>query len=68
MNIVEQTSKGVLIPSDNQHFKIISDFRESGDQPGAINTLIKNIKDGEQEQVLLGVTGSGKTFTMAKGD
>ena len=32
----------------------------------AINTLIKNIKDGEQEQVLLGVTGSGKTFTMAK--
>ena len=66
MNIVEQTSKGVLIPSDNQHFKIISEFRESGDQPEAINTLIKNIKDGEQEQVLLGVTGSGKTFTMAK--
>ncbi len=66
MNIVEQTSKEVLIPSYNQPFKIISDFKESGDQPGAINTLIKNIKDGEHEQVLLGVTGSGKTFTMAK--
>ena len=48
MNIVEQTSKEVLIPSYNQPFKIISDFKESGDQPGAINTLIKNIKDGEQ--------------------
>ena len=66
MNIVEQNSKEFLIPSDNQPFKIISDFKESGDQPGAINKLINNIKDGEQEQVLLGVTGSGKTFTMAK--
>ena len=66
MNIVEQTSKEVLISSDNQPFKIISDFKESGDQPEAIKTLIKNIKEGEQEQVLLGVTGSGKTFTMAK--
>ena len=66
MNKVEQTSKGVLVPSDRQLFKIISDFKESGDQPEAISSLVKNIKDGEQEQVLLGVTGSGKTFTMAK--
>ena len=66
MKIVQQISKGVLIPSNSQPFKIISDFKESGDQPAAINTLIKNIKGGEQEQVLLGVTGSGKTFTMAK--
>ena len=66
MNIIEETSKEVLIPSKNQPFKIISDFKESGDQPSAIEALVKNIKNGEKEQVLLGVTGSGKTFTMAK--
>ena len=66
MNIVEQTSSEVLIPSDNQPFRIISDFKESGDQPSAIDKLVKNIQKGEKEQVLLGVTGSGKTFTMAK--
>ena len=66
MNIVEQTSKGVLVPSDSQPFKIISDFKESGDQPSAIQNLVKNIQEGDKEQVLLGVTGSGKTFTMAK--
>ena len=44
MIIVEQISKGVLIPSNSQPFKIISDFKESGDQPEAINTLTKNIK------------------------
>ena len=49
-----------------EKFKIISDFNPSGDQPTAINTLVKNLEEGEQEQVLLGVTGSGKTFTMAK--
>ena len=47
-------------------FKIISDFKESGDQPSAIQDLIQNIHEGHNEQVLLGVTGSGKTFTMAK--
>ena len=66
MNIVEQTSSEVLVPSNKQPFKIISDFKESGDQPSAIDTLVKNIQKGEKEQVLLGVTGSGKTFTMAK--
>ncbi|HJL58180.1 MAG TPA: excinuclease ABC subunit UvrB [Alphaproteobacteria bacterium] len=66
MNRVEQTSSEVLVPSDNQPFSIISDFKESGDQPSAIDTLVKNIQKGEKEQVLLGVTGSGKTFTMAK--
>ncbi|SVE08456.1 uncharacterized protein METZ01_LOCUS461310, partial [marine metagenome] len=55
-----------MVPSDKQPFKIISDFKESGDQPSAIDTLVKNIQKGEKEQVLLGVTGSGKTFTMAK--
>ncbi len=47
-------------------FKIVSDFDPSGDQPEAINSIVKNLNEGEQEQVLLGVTGSGKTFTMAK--
>ena len=66
MNVVEQTSMGVLVPSASQPFKIISDFKESGDQPSAIQNLVKNIQEGDNEQVLLGVTGSGKTFTMAK--
>jgi len=47
-------------------FKIVSDFNPSGDQPDAINSIVKSLNEGEQEQVLLGVTGSGKTFTMAK--
>ncbi|PPR45650.1 MAG: UvrABC system protein B [Alphaproteobacteria bacterium MarineAlpha5_Bin6] len=66
MNKVEYLSNKILIPSNSQPFKIISDFKESGDQPEAISSLVKNIKKGEREQVLLGVTGSGKTFTMAK--
>ncbi len=46
-------------------FKINSHFSPTGDQPNAIHQLVTNIKDGDQAQVLLGVTGSGKTFTMA---
>ncbi len=46
-------------------FKIKSDFVPTGDQPNAINQLQKGIEAGEQDQVLLGVTGSGKTFTIA---
>ena len=47
-------------------FKIKSDFQPNGDQPEAIKKLLKNLKNNKHEQVLLGVTGSGKTFTMAK--
>jgi excinuclease ABC subunit B len=47
-------------------FKIKSIFKPAGDQPEAIKNLVKNLKDKKNEQVLLGVTGSGKTFTMAK--
>src|SRR5574344_462141 len=47
-------------------FKIESPFSPSGDQPEAIKELCEGIERGEQNQVLLGVTGSGKTFTMAK--
>ena len=45
-------------------FKIKSNFQPNGDQPEAIKKLLKNLKNNKQEQVLLGVTGSGKTFTM----
>jgi len=47
-------------------FKIKSDFKPAGDQPEAIKKLVQSAKQGEFNQVLLGVTGSGKTFTMAK--
>jgi excinuclease ABC subunit B len=47
-------------------FRIVSDYQPSGDQPQAIAELVAGIGGGERDQVLLGVTGSGKTFTMAK--
>ena len=47
-------------------FRLISDYQPCGDQTTAIPALGKGLSDGEQHQVLLGVTGSGKTFTMAK--
>ena len=47
-------------------FKVVSDFEPSGDQPQAIEKLTNNLKNGVKNQVLLGVTGSGKTYTMAK--
>ncbi len=46
-------------------FKIESDYKLCGDQPGAVESLVKGINAGFREQTLLGVTGSGKTFTMA---
>ncbi|WP_298808235.1 excinuclease ABC subunit UvrB [uncultured Sphingomonas sp.] len=47
-------------------FKLVSDYQPSGDQPTAIRDLVEAARAGEKDQVLLGVTGSGKTFTMAK--
>ena len=47
-------------------FKLVSPFKPTGDQPQAIEKLVRNLKAGAKHQVLLGVTGSGKTFTMAK--
>ena len=47
-------------------FKVISDFKPKGDQPRAIKNLVKNLDSGLLNQTLLGVTGSGKTFTIAK--
>ncbi len=49
-----------------RRFELISEYTPSGDQPTAIEELVRAAADGERTQVLLGVTGSGKTFTMAK--
>src|SRR5436190_23018849 len=47
-------------------FKLVSPFEPQGDQPQAIAQLIESVRAGNRDQVLLGVTGSGKTFTGAK--
>ncbi|NIJ35818.1 excinuclease ABC subunit B [Sphingopyxis panaciterrae] len=49
-----------------KRFELVSDYEPAGDQPTAIKELVSTALDGERDQVLLGVTGSGKTFTMAK--
>ena len=48
------------------NFQVVSPFEPSGDQPQAIESLVRGVRAGDRYQVLLGVTGSGKTFTMAK--
>ncbi len=50
----------------NNTFKVVSPYAPQGDQPQAIETLAEGVENGERMQVLLGVTGSGKTYTMAK--
>ena len=59
-------NKNINKTNFSNKLEIVSDFEPSGDQPQAIKTIVKNLQNGENEQVLLGVTGSGKTFTMAK--
>jgi excinuclease ABC subunit B len=51
---------------DSMKFKLHSNYQPRGDQPEAIDQLFRGLEAGDKEQVLLGVTGSGKTFTMAK--
>ena len=46
-------------------FKLVSKYMPSGDQPEAIKSLVEGIKEGKRDQVLLGATGTGKTFTIA---
>lgn len=48
-----------------EKFELVSKYKPTGDQPEAIEKLTEGVKNGLKEQVLLGVTGSGKTFTMA---
>ena len=54
--------EGIVMPE----FRIHSEYKEQGDQPEAIRLLVEGLKKGHREQTLLGVTGSGKTFTMAR--
>ena len=51
--------------SEQGKFELVSSYKPSGSQPEAIASLVEGIKRGDKEQTLLGVTGSGKTFTMA---
>ncbi|MBB5691614.1 excinuclease ABC subunit UvrB [Roseomonas alkaliterrae] len=53
-------------PAPARRLKVVSPFEPNGDQPQAIRELVGGLEQGERDQVLLGVTGSGKTFTMAK--
>ncbi len=53
-------------PPSERRLKVVSPFEPNGDQPAAIAQLVGGLEKGERDQVLLGVTGSGKTFTMAK--
>src|ERR1700688_1212623 len=52
-------------PEAGERFQVVSDFAPAGDQPAAIADLLAGLQRSEHDQVLLGVTGSGKTFTMA---
>jgi excinuclease ABC subunit B len=49
----------------NEKFKLVSNYKPKGDQPDAINELVQGLNEGKKEQVLLGATGTGKTFTIA---
>ncbi len=64
-NLAADPSGLVERPEGGRRFELVSDFQPSGDQPQAIAELVQGLQRGEREQVLLGVTGSGKTFTMA---
>ena len=65
MNIYDQKIRPNLNLEKSNRFLIKSDFKPSGDQPDAIKDLCNGLQNKKQDQVLLGVTGSGKTFTMA---
>lgn len=56
----------LAIPEAQSQFKVVAPYEPSGDQPQAIESLVRAINDGLRSQVLLGVTGSGKTYTIAK--
>ena len=57
---------GNIVELEDRPFEFVSDFTPTGHQPQAIAGLIETLRAGERHQTLLGVTGSGKTFTMAK--
>jgi len=56
---------GEFVKFPDSPFELYQPYPPAGDQPGAIDALVEGVNDGEVYQTLLGVTGSGKTFTMA---
>lgn len=60
-----EPSGPIARPEGGRRFELVSDYAPAGDQPQAIAALVEGIERGDRDQVLLGVTGSGKTFTMA---
>ena len=64
MNNIEKLNYNIS-NSLKSNFNLKSNFTPTGDQPQAIDELISGVNNNEKDQVLLGVTGSGKTFTMA---
>ena len=68
----DETATGNVSPAPHRRsrppvrpFKLVTDYQPSGDQPDAIKSIVSSIRSGAKHQVLLGVTGSGKTFSMA---
>ncbi len=55
-----------MVQSSTRQFEVISEYTPSGDQPGAIDSLVESLDQGNRHQTLLGATGTGKTFTMAQ--
>lgn len=55
----------LITPQKDQSFEVVSKYQPTGDQPKAIDKLVKGLKDGVKEQILLGATGTGKTFTIS---
>jgi excinuclease ABC subunit B len=63
--VIPETKKGEFITFPDSPFELFLPYPPAGDQPAAIDKLVEGVRDGEVFQTLLGVTGSGKTFTMA---
>ena len=66
MALARHHSSDCFQPVRPSPFRLVSEFQPQGDQPAAIDSLIAGLMQGERDQVLLGVTGSGKTYTMAQ--
>jgi superfamily II DNA or RNA helicase len=62
----EATVAPALPKRGNAGFKLVSQYKPAGDQPRAIDELVDGLRRGDEAQVLLGITGSGKTFTIAR--
>ncbi|MFH4998527.1 DEAD/DEAH box helicase family protein, partial [Salmonella sp. 2019-SM258] len=62
---IDSVPQGTFVHFPDSPFELFQPYPPAGDQPAAIEKLVEGVEDGEAFQTLLGVTGSGKTFTMA---